>query len=68
MATADNVRDHRDSILPVEPRQLVSEEGGIVNLAVDNEFMNSNGEIPSVMQRKKLRKFSKKKKNSIDDY
>ena len=36
MATAVEVT--RDSILPVSQRQLVSEEGGIVNLAVDNDL------------------------------
>lgn len=37
-------------------------------MAVDSEFINSNGEIPSAMRRKKLKNIVKKKKSSIDDY
>ena len=39
-------------MLPVSPRQLVSEEGGIINLEVDNEF-----DVPEVknLRPKKLR-------------
>ena len=39
-------------MLPVSPRQLVSEEGGIINLEVDNEF-----DVPEVrnLRPKKIR-------------
>ena len=46
-------QDCHEDILPVSPnRQLVSEEGGIVNLEVDNEF-----DVPEVrnLRPKKIR-------------
>ena len=56
-----------EQILPVSPRQLVSEEGGIVNLAVDNEFDAVVG-VKNVRQ-KKLRAVNiKRTKPLIRDY
>ena len=59
-ATTANVTE-REKILPVSPRQLVSEEGGIINLAVENEF-----DVPGAKNnRKKLRAINIKRTRQL---
>ena len=46
---------------------MVSEEGGIVNFAVDSEFIEGPIEMENTLRRKKLRTNNfKKKKNFLD--
>ena len=51
-STVHTAQNRDEDMLPVSPRQLVSEEGGIINLEVDNEF-----DVPEVrnLRPKKIR-------------
>ena len=64
MATAEV---HMDDVIEISPRQLVSEEGGIVNLGIHNDF--ESREINAMRHRKKLKKEKmKRKKNHEPEY
>lgn len=61
-STALTMKVSREHILPVSPRQLVSEEGGIVNLITDNEFDAPTTKI----RHKKLKVVNVKRTKQLD--